>query len=604
MWPRLGGGDLTGHAMSHGVPTSGDALIRRGSWSCLLAVLVGLCFFSPFFERPDGLRLEGEASHLMAAESLAFDGDLHYTRADFDRHLLTWLGEPPDLSLRSNSGGRHITYAVSPAYALWLAPFVRGWPRHGFAIANCLLLLWVTVAVAIRWQERRGATGPFVLGLCLFASLIFASPFVADGGLFAALASLLAFTWIARPARRDGRDLAPWAAGGLLALACGHFALNVVLLLAALFLVTGRRRRPLLAGFALSMALLLAIPWLAGGGFGTQVARFSPATGFPGVDFSADQWPTRTDAAVTATASPQTTEGSLIGYALVDRLLGRHLGILPWFPLAVPLFLGAVGDPTRRPLAWATVFWLALLVLWYPSDVEAGGALWPAGRALPLYAALVAGLGLSTTRSSATESSANRGGRGLWPVWILAVAMALWTLPVVWSSPWRAPLALTVRPSLAKEGLTAGFMAPWRQLLPYETSQRRLLEDDGASFGGLRWISLDGRGWTERQRRHLVLPTDGPSCWLVASPEPLSTVDGDALLAASDLVVQAPDHGSVRLIWSPLPGLSGPRHHALWWTAERRWLYRLRATVDVHVEGSERPPRHLILRPAAERPGS
>lgn len=597
-------------------PWTDDALLRRASWTSLLAVLVGLLFFSYLFERPGGARLGNEASYLMTAESLAFDGDLTYTRADFDRHLLSWLGEPPALSLRSTSAGRHITYGVSPAYSLWLAPFVRLWPRQGLALANCLLLLLVGAGVAALWQRSRGGTAPALLGLGLFLSLLFCSPFVADGGLFLALATLLGFSLLAGQAygggdpasRRRRFDKGALAAGALLALPCADDLGYLVLPLAALWMVTGNRRPPLLLAFGLTMAVLASIPWLASGGLvggepsavgaETQLATFTPATGFPLVDFGGDEWSLRLKAhGAVSQAAASDVGGATYAYAMVDRMLGRHLGILPWFPLAVPLFLAAVYLRRRRPVALAVLAWCGLSVWQDPFDLEQGGALWAAGRFLPLYAALLATLG--------DAAGPGRNGRGWrwWGVpWGLAVALALWTLPTVWASPWRAPLFLTGNLGESDGAFARPLELPWRQHLPQETTQRRLMRR-GTDFAGVRWCSLDGRGWTERQSRRLVFPSDGPSHWLVASSVPLSAVDGPGLLAASGLALPSVANGPVmELELQPMSGTFGPRRHAVWWTHGSLWLYRLQATVRTSMPASTPPRRYLMLHSSTSKP--
>lgn len=598
-------------AMSRWVEATGDSLVRRLSWTSLLAVLVGLLFFSLLFQRPVGQQLPGEATRLMAAESLAFDGDLLYSRRDFDRHVLTWLDEPSELTLASSSGGRHITYGVSPAYSVWLAPFLRGWPRHGFAIANCLLLLLIGVACAALWQRSRGALGPFHLGICLFASLLFCTPFLADGGLLAALATLLAFSLISRShvspemigRRFDGSGV---LAGVLLALPASDLWLHGVLLVAAIFMVEGRQRWFMTGAFLAGLGLLAIIPWWAGGGFeglsldsgdSYQTMTFEPASGFPLVDFEAEEWAQRVEKLEQRTiAEPEVSAGlRLGGNALLDRLLGRRLGLVTFFPLIIPLFVAACWIRRRRPLAMAVVMWLVALVWLHPFDVEVGGALWAGGRCLPIYAALVGCLGRPTT--------VPLGGRWLIAAWGIGLALATWTLPEVWRSPWRAPLALAAETQGSGEELERSrFLRSG--MLPFESTQARRLRGDRVAVEGITWINLDGQGWMENHQTRLVLPIGRASSWMLVSAEPLdierlSSEPSGELLKAMGLRIEEPMPArQVDIEWRLAASVWGHRRHDVGWTSGPQWLYRLQAVPRVAMEDSEDPPLYLVLQPA------
>lgn len=579
-------------------------LVQRLSWTSLLAVTVGLLFFSPFFQRPGGQRLAGEATRLMAAESLAFDGDLAYSRRDFDRHLLAWLEEPAALDLVSADGGKSITFGVSAAYSLWLAPFLKVWPLRGFAVANCCLFLLVAAACGALWQRLRGPSGPLLLGLCLFTSVVFCAPFVADGGLFGALATVAAFSLLGAP-RGDRRlDLGALAAGALLALPASDLALHGLLVPAALVMVGHRRRLLLAVSFITVWGVLAFIPWCSGGGLSgglgdAPTVTFEAAQGFPLVDFTADEWPEQaanresgTFSTVAMGSDPGSRHPGLVAHALVDRLIGRRLGVVLFFPLLIPLLLAAVLGPWRRPLAWSVAAWCLLAAYVHPFDLEMGGSLWAGGRFLPVYGALVGAMARPIRREGQR--------RGLTAAWVVALLLAGVVMPSLWRSPWRAPVTWTQD----AHGATGPQGALWWDVLPFETTQARLTAGDRGALGDLTWIGLDGRGWIEGRWPRLVVPADGTSEWLVASPRPLDleSLDGAPSSAGLDLLGLAVEPygagATVDLGISPAPGIGNSRRHRLLWTPGPQWLYRVRLTAGAPSGGAP-SSSYLMLRPAA-----
>lgn len=572
----------------------GTSLPRRLSWTTLLALLVGVCFFSPFFERQGGQRLVGESTLLMAAESLAWDGDLRYDREDFDRHVLTWLQEPPDLALVTGDTGRHWAYDVSPAAALWLAPFVRWWPNQGFAVANCLLLLLVGVVVAAHWQRRRGVLGPLTLAVCVGASLVLGTLFVADGGFFHFAATLLGFTLLARPFVDGRRDWPAWGAGALLALPVAAVALHGWLAVAALWMADSRRRRTLILSFSgMLMALVWVQNWQAGGGGPLDRHVFGTASGFPLVDFEGPEdlkragWEPNVpaDRLDGAEAVGGRLNLSTRAWAMMDRLVGRHLGIVLFFPLVLPLAWGAWRVRRRRPLLWTGAASLLTGVAVSPQDVELGGILWAGGVWLPVYGAWVASLGWVASRDDdvADRSAAWWSWPGLVTV-VLAAALAIWTLPVVWRDPWR------VSTSLSQSMQTS----PW----PLETTQERVSGGDRLVIGDLTWVQLDDSTWVEAQNRRLILPADRASDWLLVSEQRLDEEGPvhEALehLLNSRQVLGLPEsfgihdvpirrgvsiRATVESMW--------PRRHHVGWTQRPQWLYRLRLHPVVEPEHAD-----------------
>ena len=152
---------------------------RPAAWVLLASLLAATLAGAYFYDRAGWPgRLAGESTYLMQAASLAVDFDLTYTRDDFDRMLLADLGNPTDLSLVSGSEGRRIAFDRPFPYALYLAPFVKLWPRQGFAIANALLLAFVSIFAARTLERQAGAWSPVWVAVLLFASVLFAYVFL------------------------------------------------------------------------------------------------------------------------------------------------------------------------------------------------------------------------------------------------------------------------------------------------------------------------------------------------------------------------------------------------------------------------------------------
>ena len=85
---------------------------RRVAYDRILWILLALLALGVLsFDRLSWPSVIGdEATYLMAAESLAWDGDLRYQRQDFDRFVEHWGVEPEGLILQSGDGGVHITF--------------------------------------------------------------------------------------------------------------------------------------------------------------------------------------------------------------------------------------------------------------------------------------------------------------------------------------------------------------------------------------------------------------------------------------------------------------------------------------------------------------
>ncbi len=581
----------------------GRAVFERGPWALLAALLAALVISSMFYDRAGWPGyLPGEATYLMQARSLAEDFDLAYSRADYDRMLLE-TGNPTDLSLVSANDGRRITFDRPFPYALYLAPFIKLWPGHGFALANALLLSLVSAFAARTFERRIGSWSALWVAILIFGSVLFVYVFLATGDLFLFAVTLSAFCLItgetegdpnlvtSRPSGqkakgREGapaessRDLRRWLfAGVLLAIPVATEPLYGVLFAAAVF--TRRQRssalRPaLIVGFLISYVTQFVVGWWAGGGpeiLGAAHFRFTPETGFPAVDFTVGEWQqtVRRLSAFHWDEAPRFAWGvdvRLWGWDALYLLLGRSIGLVPYFaPLLLLAASSRVGQ--RRPLVLAAAGWAVGIVILHPFNIYGGEGAVANRWFLPVYGALwtlVATTGRKTRLAAAAA--------------VLLAAPFMWQL---WFSPWRYPI----------EG-DQGYRHVTRiaqRLLPYETSQRWMPAGDMADHNGLMVKFLNPHGWAETLHGRLVFDASGPLDLLIGSMQPLDMLrldfgqdtSGEIEVSGGQLaerVLQA--NGGISFRIEPR---SWWRHHPMWWSPQPQWIYRL--TLELQPEDQQ-----------------
>lgn len=432
-----------------------EAAVRPAGWALLGGLLLMTVLRAAIHDRVgwEGF-LPGESTLLMQAESLAYDLDLRYERDDFERFTARWGGDPTDLELVSARGGTPITYDRAFPYALWLAPFVRLWPTSGWAIANALLLALGAVVAARSLERGVGPAAALGVAALIFGSVGFAYVFLLGGDLLRWIAAVLAFACI---------SAGGWlGAGVLLSLACGLEPLDSVLVLAAVVLAAGdglgSRAGRLVLGLVAGLALQLGVlAWAAGGSVlapGSH-CRFTPSTGFPLVDFPAEEWiatAARLDVLV-AQAAPEAAGAShgSFGRRLLALLLGQNVGLVPYFPALLLLLPAAGRNRSSAALALAVLVWVAAVTLLRPFDFWGGdGAALGNRLFLPLYGALW-WLPVRRPRLS----------------WGLAAGLVacLTLLPL-----WQAPAAAPIEPETGYRHVSS--LA--RRLLPWEDGQRFL----------------------------------------------------------------------------------------------------------------------------------
>ncbi|HUO87014.1 MAG TPA: hypothetical protein VM617_06455 [Thermoanaerobaculia bacterium] len=609
-----------------------SAGVRRFSWAVLVVLLVALVAAAATFSRAGWPGLVGdEATYLMQAESLAFDRDLVYERADYDRFVARHGGPPEGLILQKTADAERPTFGKPALYALWIAPFVRFLPTSGAPLANALLLVLAALVAARTLERRIGAAAPTWVAVWCFASVAFAYAFWAHADLFllatAALGLALAYRGEAAAVAKGSlpdlyeppgglgeagsrwRPLLRWAvAGALLAVPGAFRPFYLALLLPALVaaraeavVVFGWRRwqRPLaLVAGALALLAATAGAQLAAGGdwtaYGGERQGFYVRTGFPEVDFPADGWDESVrrwgntswlfDGALGAyTAS---VDPALWGWNGVYLLVWRNVGVLAYF---LPLLLG-VFLFTPRHGRWlipiAVLMALAGFLLVRPFNFYGGGGAIANRYFLPLYPALwfLAG-------RAAGGPTADR--RRLFAALAVAVLAAPFLLPL-WSAPRAFPIGDDGRYRHVSEAA--------RRLLPHETTQSHVPGGRDASLGGL-WVKVL-EGPVERTPGGGIEVTGGGrTTLLVGSPRPLEALRlGFAAGGPSQIELAGAELGGTLLAGDGsvafLLELGRPRAvHPMWWSEEPWTLHEITFTPTGAARAAA--PGALTLEPAS-----
>lgn len=572
----------------------------RLAWGLLIGLLVLELGGALTMDRSRWPALVGdEATYAMQAESLAFDFDLAYTHADYDRFLAHW-GRPPDgLILQSRDHGAHITFGKPWLYGFTIAPLVRVAPVRGAFVGNALWLALAALSAAWTLERRLGRWAPLWVAAFLFASVAFVPVFWVHADVFllavVALAYALAWRGEGDPAERSARLTemyegdplgAPeprrrgrWLLVGVLLGAAVTFRPFHLALVAPVWLAVGtgaarRARRLALAGGLAAVVGLGALGGiLAGGswtGYGGERQGFYGATGFPDVDFDREDWSKSVErwgntSWIHAETLHFKVDARLWAWNSVYFLIGQNVGILPYF---LPLLLGVFAarrDGGRWLLPLAALAVVASLFLVMPFNFYGGGGSVSNRYFLPIYPAF--------WFLAARPLFGPDGRRGWLAPVLVTLAAAPFLLPV-----WQAPRVFPVD-ELGRYRHVGAVAARW---LPYETTQShipggrdvlhhnlwikfRSLEVAPEGVGA-EWLRLQRGGSGELLVGHnrrlagvrLEVGADGPSRIEVVG----GTVGTRILTPTGGVVFEI-------MVSEPF------RIHPMWWTWEDYPLYHL-----------------------------
>lgn len=361
----------------------GERVLLAAAWTIAGSVIVLL--FLAGRHRPASQPLWGdEGTYVAMTESLVLDHDLRFTEADRLRALPD-DGEPPRTVIlqRTRSG---IGYSKSALYPLLAAPFYALFGERGLLLCNAAFLI-VALLLAWAYLQRCGSASHATLAVLTFAAAGVLPLYVGwkmSESLQVALA-LLGMTLALGRLRANGTFLGPWAlylggtALGLLASMRPPQALLLLGVLAAYWTQREWRAGALVAGAAI-LAFLAAGGlnlWLTGAQspYRAERSSFNLDTGYPvgpGADTALRRFDER--AATHQSLSERNFDLEQSLYSGIYFFIGRHSGVLWYFPAALVLLLCALRKPDGTVLSLlATAAAIsAFYVIWMPMNYFGG----------------------------------------------------------------------------------------------------------------------------------------------------------------------------------------------------------------------------------------
>lgn len=554
----------------------------------VLAAIVALAVWSPERDRLWG----DEGTYVAMTASLVRDGDLVFGEEDRRWALDRQTGLPATVILQQTPRG--ITYSKPILYPWLSIPLYSLLGEKGIEVTN-LLVLAVALLIAWIYLKRLGSTERSFWTLATFACgsvlLVYVGWKMSDLALFSLTLMGLLTAMGGRRLQIEGRKvtmpfgkLGAAIVGGLFlgaAVSMRYTAAALAAAAVAALLVERRWRRGLVvAVMAITSFLVISSGTVVLTGTSNPYkavrSSFNEETGYPAGESTvrARERFTSRPATQSATWRPS-VDVRRTAYSSLYFLIGRHTGLLFYFPVALVLLFHILRRPDR--VSWMLLAGLAAVVgfylIWMPQNYFGGSTF--VGNRYFLGALPVLPVALRRLPSA----------RSLAVAWILAL--------LAWGSAVGSVAATRELDESSQAHVHAGIFP----LLPYESTAQRI---DGQTE----------RFWAEDYVRFLD-PFAKPAAWSFRLDSQRPTTE---ILVATDWpgtpleFVVAPKTADVRLeisdgrertrfsmpqMPSSTPGLlqvpTGPtwRRHAFWWNAGKLYNVRVLRFVLSSASGAD-----------------
>jgi hypothetical protein len=562
--------------------------------TCLALLLLGLSWTLYKVHFPPG-PIADEAAYVMMTQSLWHEHDLTYDHRDLLRAYRVWDQGPYGVVLMTTDGGKTMRYGKPFPYSLAAVPFYALLGVQGLVVFNMALYLAMLGSAWWFFRDETGQVGLFLAGF-FFASAAFCYVFWMQPEVFnmaCLFFPLLLWQVLRRRAVWRRRDHWLLAGAGLL-LAAAYVSKEPMVLLGApiaIDLAWQRRWKGVLALAApalLALGLLLAVQWRLTGTWSPYrgVQRRSFESDYP-IESQKDLWQ----------AYRGTSFGSWSGLGVETNLrmlwhdfgyffVGRHTGLLPYFPFAlfaVGLYLVGPKDRSRHLLLAAVAGYCLVFLVMRPNNYQGGAGFLGNRYFASVYPALLFLPGRIRARRSLVLPYA---AAGLWT----AALVALPVLPIAPEATLQAHVrmpafqALPLELTLLGYGRVPGYWArDWGQGVWIVPKDNFLAEERHPNGVWVRGAS--------RSEVVVVSPVPLPALHLVVhslSPDNVFTLDGGA-----DRVVVRFDSEAKR--WGTPVTLAlrpAARDLGFFPTSPHEYFYRLILTTSDGVMPAHRDPQH------------